>query len=62
MNPIAVTVFGLLLVAWLGVLVVMLFRKDGKLPTPTNNVDVLLPLGTAIFIWMWIFGLVVFSN
>ena len=61
MNGLNYLVIGLVLVVWIGLLSAVLFRRGNRLVSTTNNVDILLPIGIALAIWMWIFALVVFS-
>jgi hypothetical protein len=57
-----VIVPGLVLVVWMGVLAVIMFRRDGKFPGASSNRQALIPIATVLIVWLWIFSMVVFSN
>lgn len=55
-------VIGGMLIVWIAILAAILLRRDNKLPGRANNFDLLVPVGITLAVWMWIFGLVVFTT
>lgn len=57
-------VFGVVLVIWIAILAAILLNPKGKLPGigEAKVVDVLLPMGVALAVWLWIFALVISSG
>jgi len=52
----------LILLKWVGVLATAIIRRDKPTAGFTLNSQVLVPLSAALFVWMWIFSMVVFTR